>query len=177
MKRPAVANLLYALALALAATLSLLSSGQGWAQATAEQTVDSLYRDYMVCGRSVSGSWMRELVNTQKRHLDPELAGLLVEIAGNTPDSGKAWLDFDPFACSQMGIRRYVIRPASREGNRVVVPVALQVGRDTGSPKVRVLVQLEQREGRWVIVDFHYPAEAGMDAWDLKTSLKAKLQQ
>ena len=162
--------------LLLTTTLILLGSAQARAQSTPAQTVDAFYRDYMTAVARTPRRWVQELVKKQEAHLDPDLAAWLVEIASNTPDSGKAWLDFDPIGNSQMGTLKYIVKAASQKGGETIVPVALQLTRGPGPPKVRVCVTLQKRAGAWIITNFNYPAEAGMKAWDLKTFLKTALK-
>lgn len=160
----------------LAVTLSLLWSGRAWAQRTPEQTVESFYRDYMNAVERTPRRWVETLVNKQKAHLDKDLAAWLVEMASNQPGSDKPWLDFDPFSNSQMGTQRYVVKPAVKKNGQTIVPVAILMNRESGRPKVRVNVTLQQRGGEWIITNFLYPAEADMKAWNLKTYLKTELK-
>lgn len=163
-------------ALVVAAALLLSYPGRATAAATPEQTVESFYHDYMISDERSPRHWVETLVEMQKANLDKDLAAWLLEIAANQPGNDKAWLDFDPFGNSQMGTKKYVVKPAVKKNGQTLVPVAILLNRDVGPPKVRVTVALQQRGGKWIITNFLYPAEAGMKAWDLKTFLKTQLK-
>ncbi|NDD30733.1 MAG: DUF3828 domain-containing protein [Proteobacteria bacterium] len=165
-------------ALTLAAALSLLLPGRAWAQSTPEQTVNAFYRDYMTAVERSPRNWVETLVNGQKANLDAHLAAGLLEMAGNTPESGKPWLDFDPFGNSQMGTKSFTVRSAVNKNGQILVPVAILLNRDQGPAKVRVTAVVKQWEpgGKYIITNFLYPAEYGAPGWDLQGFLKKTLK-
>lgn len=163
-------------AVALATALSVLWPSQAWGQSTPEKTVDAFYRDYMTAGERTPRRWVETLVEKQRSHLDKDLAAWLTEMASNPPGSDKPWLDFDPFSNSQMGTQKYAVKPAVTKNGQTLVPVAILMNRESGPPKVRVTVTLQERGGKWIITNFLYPADDGMKAWNLKDFLKTELK-
>jgi hypothetical protein len=76
-------------------------------------------------------------------------------------------LDFDPFLASQDPDRKYVVGSVARKGDRYWADV---YGLSSGKMRARpdVIVELQEKDAKWIIVDFHYPGGGK----DLLTTLK-----
>lgn len=65
-------------------------------------------------------------------------------------------LDFDPFLASQDPADRYVLGKVVPKGSRYWIDAyGVSDGKQRAQPDV--LVELMRAEGRWIVVNFHYP--------------------
>lgn len=146
------------------------------AQSSPKEIVTSFYKDYLKALESNPSGWVQALMASQTGHMEKPLMDDLNRLASGDPNKGEPFLDFDPFSNSQMGLDSFTVgEPVLRQG-LAYVPVAVHLNRDPGPEKVRLRFVLRDQGAGWRIANVAYPAENGMQAWDLKTMLKDALQ-
>lgn len=151
--------------------LTLLTSAPALAQKLSpKETVVSFYKDYRQAIDG-PGNWMERLMAKQGDHLEKPLADWLLKLASGDPEKNEPFLDFDPFSNSQTGLLSYSIGGPSEKGGLVYVPVAMKMDGPPGPERVRARFVLRDSGQGWKIANVAYPAESGMEAWDLKAYL------
>ncbi len=157
--------------LALLICLSAPVAAQRTLEKTPDLAVHGFYEDYSQALQREPSRWLQALVTAQRAHLETELADLLMRLADGVPGGDEPWLDFDPFSNSQIEIEDYMIGRASHHQGLAYVPVLIKFDFDT-EYHMRVRAVLRQHGSDWKIANFVYPAEEGMEAWDLLRYLR-----
>jgi hypothetical protein len=123
--------------------------------------------------REVRISARDQALITRPRNFSLELRRRLTEdgaAAAKSPDE-IVGLDFDPFTNSQDPASRYVAKRVYRSGKGYRVEVhGIINGKPNEAPDV--IPELVQSRGRWMFVNFHYPAEGKEPKSDLLGVLK-----
>ncbi len=153
-------------------TFLLLLSFPTLAQGTPDAVVRGFYDDYTLALQHNPQRWVQTLMANQRDQVERELHDWLVRLADGKPGGDGPWLDFDPFSNSQMGIDSYTVGQPSFKDGLAYVPVKVRFSRDSGPERLRTRVVLRQHGNSWKIANFAYPAEAGMEAWDLRGFLR-----
>lgn len=146
------------------------------AQSSPKEIVTSFYKDYQKALETSPSQWVQALMAAQASHVEKPLSDDLIRLASGDPSKGEPFLDFDPFSNSQMGLDSFTIGEPVLKGGLAYVPVAMRLSREPGPEKMRARFVLRDQGSGWKIANVAYPAENGMQAWDLKTMLKEVLQ-
>ena len=143
-------------------------------EAACRNVVQEFYNWYVPrMMREVRISARDQALMTRPRNFSLELRRRLAEdgaAAAKSPDE-IVGLDFDPFTNSQDPTSRYVAKRAYRSGKGYRVEVhGIIDGKANAAPDV--IPELMQSRGRWMFVNFHYPAEGNEPKSDLLGVLK-----
>ncbi len=151
--------------------LALLTHAPALAQKLSpKEVVTSFYKDYRAAIDG-PGNWMERLMAKQAGNLEKPLVDGLLKLASGDPEKNEPFLDFDPFSNSQTGLLSYTVGQPSEKGGLVYVPVAMKMDGPPGPEKVRARFVLRDSGQGWKVANVAYPAENGMEAWDLKAYL------
>jgi len=141
----------------------------------ARAVVQQFYAWYMAVQPPNNGDQVEYAVKQKPSLFSQELKTKLhadFEAASKSPGE-LVGLDFDPFLNTQDDPERMVVGNATMKGSDCYVDVfrASKAGKKE-SNKPAVIPELAQKNGKWVFVNFHYPADGSSKDYDLLGTLK-----
>lgn len=152
-------------------TVTVLLLTPASAQTDPRSVVDDFYKSY-VAAINEPGVWLRPLMEKHSTIVEPQLRDLLIRLSDGEPGGDEPFLEFDPFSNAQIRTESYQLGQTKMKGGLAYVAVNINYEGMPGPARFAANVVLRQTDGQWKIANIAYPAEYGVEEWNLLSSLK-----
>lgn len=148
------------------------------AESSCRNSVQRFYSWYVEKPIKENKDWRAALQN-KPAMFSKGLTQALRNSDAESTTSGDAVLDFDPILATQDMGNRYIVRDVTVDHDRCLADVYGEwpVPLSGIGPGPNVIAELIRDKGRWVFVNFHYPASGATPKTDLLKILRAHYTQ